>query len=163
MSPPEIPLPARQSFRHAGPAPIPPFVRSKLSFTQLFVLRCLQLSWQRLGSSGATDTNRPHRSVVDRCRDRERKLNWIERWRFDVVMRSAILTIQGSLGLLGSALARYLWEVDRMVSSVVIGFTAFGLLLYVIMVTVSVFSVDCPFQTPLSLLIRSIINTVESR
>jgi hypothetical protein len=67
-----------------------------------------------------------------------------------IVMQSAPLTIQGSLGLLGSALARYLWEVDRMVSSVVIGFTTLGCILYIAMVVVSVFSFDCPFQTPLS-------------
>ena len=47
-----------------------------------------------------------------------------------------------------------------MVSSVIIGFTSLGFLLYVIMVAVSIFSFDCPFQTPLSLLIHSIVNEV---
>ena len=99
-------------------------------------------------------------SVVDRCRDRERKLNGIESWRFDVVMQFAPLTIQGSLGLLGSALARYLWEVDYMASPVVIGFTLLGSVLHVTMiVAASVVSFNCPFQTPLSLLIHSIIKS----
>ena len=49
-----------------------------------------------------------------------------------------------------------------MVSSVVIGFTSMGFILYVAMVAVSVLSFDCPFQTPLSLLIRSVIDTVHS-
>ena len=48
-----------------------------------------------------------------------------------------------------------------MASLVVIGFTSLGFLLYVTMVAVSVFSFNCPFQTPLSLLIRSIMNEVE--
>lgn len=77
-------------------------------------------------------------------------------------MQFAPLTIQGSLGLLGSALSRYLWEVDHMVSSVVIGFTLLGSALYVTIVAVSVFSFNCPFQTPLSLLIHTIIDTIRS-
>jgi hypothetical protein len=77
-------------------------------------------------------------------------------------MQSAPLTIQGSLGLLGSALARYLWEVDRTVSAVVIAFTSLGCIIYATMVTIAVFSFDCPFQTPLSLLIHSVVDAVKS-
>ena len=43
-----------------------------------------------------------------------------------------------------------------MISSVVIGFTFLGSILYAAMVTVSVYSIDCPFQTPLSWFIRFI-------
>ena len=48
-----------------------------------------------------------------------------------------------------------------MVSSVVIGFTSFGCVLYIAIVTVSVFSFDCPFQTPVSLLAHSTIDTIK--
>ena len=50
-----------------------------------------------------------------------------------------------------------------MVSSVVIGFTSLGFVIYVTMVVVSVLSFDCPFQTPVSLLIRSLIAAIKSR
>jgi len=101
-----------------------------------------------------------HGSIEDRCRDRERKLNGIDKWQFRSVMQFAPLAIQGSLALLGSALTRYLWEVDRTVSSVVIGFAIFGFILYMAIVVVSVLAFDCPFQTPVSLLVRSMIDTV---
>ena len=77
-------------------------------------------------------------------------------------MQSAPLTIQGSIGLLGSALARYLWDVDHMISSVVIGFILLGFTFYAAMVTVSVYSIDCPFQTPLSWFIRFIFGKLKT-
>ena len=75
-------------------------------------------------------------------------------------MEFAPLTIQGSLALLGFALSRYLWDLDRLVSSVVIIFTTFGFALYVAFVAASAISFDCPFQTPLSLLIHYIKDKV---
>ena len=101
--------------------------------------------------------NETRGSTVDRSRVRERKLSGIEAWKFHVVMESLPVILQCALILLGFALSRYLWEVNRSVSSVVIGFTSFGFLFYVLVTTASIFSFDCPFQTPFSLLIRFVI------
>ena len=97
-------------------------------------------------------------STADRSRVRERKLSGIETWKFHLVMESLPLILQCALVLLGFALSRYLWEVNRSVSSVVIGFTSFGFLFYLLIMTASIFSFDCPFQTPFSLLIRFVID-----
>ena len=143
--------------RWTGPNPAVRQAQATLYVTlcaTLFAAFLATLGRQWLNRYGQTET---HGSIEDRCRDREQKLSGIDRWWFHVVMQFAPLLIQGSLALLGAALSRYLWEVDRMVSSVVIGFTSIGCMLYIIIVTVSVFSFDCPFQTPVSLLIRSII------
>ena len=99
-------------------------------------------------------------STADRCRVRERKLTGIETWKFHVVMESLPLILQCALILLGFALSRYLWEINRSVSSVVIGFACFGFLFYLLIATMSVLSFDCPFQTPFSLLIRFAIGLV---
>ena len=93
-------------------------------------------------------------SVADRSRVRERKLNGVEIWKFHIVMEALPLILQCALILLGSALSRYLWEVNRSVSSVVIGFTCFGFLFYLLITMISASSFDCPFQTPFSFLIR---------
>jgi len=82
---------------------------------------------------------------------RERKLGGIETWKFHLVI------LQRALVLLGFALSRYLWQVNRSVSSVVIGFTSFGYLCYLLIMTASIFSFDCTFQTPFSLLIRFLV------
>ena len=147
--------------RWAGPNPA---IRQAQAI--LYATLCATLFAAFLATLGKQWLNRyrqadAHGSIQDRCRDRERKLSGIDRWWFHNVMQFAPITIQGSLGLLGSALSLYLWEVDRTVSSVVIGFTFFGCVLYMAIVTVSVLSFDCPFQTPVSLLIRSGINTTK--
>ena len=102
--------------------------------------------------------NETHGSTADRSRVRERKLSGIETWKFHIVMESLPLILQCALVLLGLALSRYLWEVNHSVSSVVIGFTSFGFLFYMLIVTASILSFDCPFQTPVSLLIRFAID-----
>ena len=56
-----------------------------------------------------------------------------------------------------------LWEVNRSVSFVVVGFICFVSLFYAFIVTASLFSSDCPFQTPFSLLIHFAIALVATR
>ena len=104
--------------------------------------------------------NETNESTVDRSRVRERKLSGIETWGFRVVMKSLPLVLQCALVLLGCALSRYLWEVNRSVSSVVIAFTSFGFLFYLLILMGSVIISDCPFQTPFSLLVRFVIGLV---
>ena len=101
--------------------------------------------------------NETRGSTADRSRVRERKLTGIENWKFHVVMELLPLILQGALVLIGFALSRYLWEVNRSVSSVVIGFACFGILFYVLITTVSIFSFDCPFQTPFSLMFHFVV------
>ncbi|KAF9778912.1 hypothetical protein BJ322DRAFT_1113791 [Thelephora terrestris] len=98
--------------------------------------------------------NETRGSAADRSRLRERKLTGIGTWKLHLVLESLPLILQFALFLLGFALSRYLWEVNSSVSSAVIAFTGFGFLFYLSIVTASVFSFDCPFQTPFSLLIR---------
>ena len=100
--------------------------------------------------------NETHGSAADRSRARERKLTGIEDWKFHVVMELLPLLLQCALVLLGFGLSRYLWGLNRSVSSVVIGFTSFGLLFYLFINIVSIFPFNCPFQTPFSPLIRSV-------
>ena len=107
--------------------------------------------------------NETRGSIADRSRVRERKFIGLRAWRFHTVMESLPLILQFALALLGSALSRYLWEVNHSVSSVVIGFTCFGFLFYSFVVTASVLSFYCPFQTPFSLLIRSAIALAATR
>jgi len=147
--------------RWTGPDPAIRQVQAILYATlcaTLFAAFLATLGKQWLSRYRQTET---HGSIEDRCRDRERKLNGIDKWQFRTVMQFAPLAIQGSLALLGTALTRYLWEVDRTVSSVVIGFATFGFILYMAIVAASVLSFDCPFQTPISLLIRSMVDTVK--
>ena len=106
--------------------------------------------------------NEARGSAADRSRSRERKLTGIKTWKFHLVMETLPLILQCALVLLGFALSRYLWGVNSSVSSVVIAFTGFVFLFYSVVVMASVFSFDCPFQTPLSLFLRFVVKSATS-
>lgn len=94
-------------------------------------------------------------SIIDRCRERQQKWDGIEQWHFHTVMESLPLMLQIALLLLGCALSRYLWDIQQAVAAVVICATAFGVLIYITVVLSAISSRYCPFQTPLSILLRS--------
>jgi len=96
-------------------------------------------------------------SVIDRSRHRQRKMNGMVTWHFDLVMECLPLMLQAALLLLGYALSNYLFFINKTVASVLIGFTTFGILFYCLIVSAATLSYNCPFQTPLSLTLRYLI------
>ena len=60
---------------------------------------------------------------------------------------------------LGYALSNYLFPINKVVAYVAIGFTAFGLLFYFLIVTAATFFYNCPFQTPLSFIFRLLLRS----
>ena len=96
-------------------------------------------------------------SLVDRSRHRELRMRGMITWRFKFVMECLPLAMQFSLLLLGYALARYVWDLSRTVSAVIAAFTAFGALFYLFIVFAATAWKTCPFQTPVSLVLRHII------
>ncbi|KAF9649519.1 hypothetical protein BDM02DRAFT_3128351 [Thelephora ganbajun] len=97
-------------------------------------------------------------SVIDRSRHRQGKMNGMVTWRFNLVMESLPLMLQAALLLLGYALSNWLYFINKAVASVLIGFTAFGILFYILIVSAATLSYNCPFQTPLSLVLRFLIH-----
>ena len=89
-------------------------------------------------------------SIVDRGQDRQRKLDGIDRWYFDVVVESLPVMLQAALLLLGCALSLYLWGIDTTIASVVVGITSFGFTFYLFIIASGVVSDTCPYQTPVS-------------
>ena len=98
-----------------------------------------------------------HGSLIQRSRDRQRKINGMTRWHFNLVMEFLPLMLQFALLLLGYALSDYLLTIDNLIAWVVAGFTASGVFFYTFIVIAAILSYDCPFQTPFSLLVHFII------
>ena len=94
-------------------------------------------------------------SFIDRNRYRELKMRGMITWRFKFIMECLPLIMQFSLFLLGYALARYLWDLSRTVSSVIIAFTVLGVAFYIFIVVAGTVSKICPFQTPISIGLRA--------
>ena len=97
-------------------------------------------------------------SLIDRSRHRELRMRGMIIWRFKLIMECLPLVMQLSLLLLGYALARYVWDLSRTVSAVIASFTIFGVLFYLSIVFAATVWKTCPFQTPVSLVLRHTIS-----
>ena len=84
-------------------------------------------------------------------------MNGMVTWHFDLVMECLPLMLQAALLLLGYALSNCLFTINNVVAGVAVGFTTFGLLFYLLIVSAATLSYNCPFQTPLSIIIRFMI------
>ena len=93
-------------------------------------------------------------SIADRCHYRQRKLDGMTTWYFRALMESLPIMLQFALLLLGCALSRYLWDVQRTVSGVVVGITSLGVLFYISILAAGALYTNCPYQTPGSQIIR---------
>lgn len=86
-------------------------------------------------------------STIERCQNRQRKLDGLVAWYFCHVMDSLPLVLQAAILLLSFALSRYLWDTNTTVALVVLGVTSFGILPYFFTVVAGAASVCYPFQT----------------
>ena len=89
-------------------------------------------------------------SMIERCGDRQRKFNGLEKWPFRPFIESLPIMLQIALLLLTCGLSRYTWSLNTSVGRVVISFTLIGFLFYIGIVIAGLSSYECPFQTPAS-------------
>ena len=89
------------------------------------------------------------RSMIERCGDRQRKFDGLEKWPFRLFIESLPIMLQIAL-LLTCGLSRYMWSVNTSVARVVIPFTVLGLF-YIGTVVAGTSSYEYPFQTPASI------------
>jgi hypothetical protein len=95
-------------------------------------------------------------SMVERCGDRQRKLDGLEKWPFRLFIESLPIMLQIALLLLSCGLSRYVWSVNVSVARVVISFTVLGVVFYLVIVIAGTSSYECPFQTPASTALRAL-------
>ena len=99
-------------------------------------------------------------SAIERGQNRQRKFDGVVAWYFEHVMESLPLMLQAALLLLGFALSLYLWGIDIVVASVVLGVTSFGTLFYVFVIIAGTAFESCPYQTPGAHILRCILHCI---
>ena len=99
-------------------------------------------------------------SAVEKSRDRQRKIDGLERWHFRLVIESLPVMLQIALLLLGCALSKYLWTINHTVAGFILAFTAFGVATYTFFTLAASLSYGCPYQTPLSAIIRGCVEYI---
>jgi len=102
-------------------------------------------------------------STTKRSQSRQRKLNGIVTWYFDHVMELLPLILQFALLLLGGALSRYLWGIDKTVGSAVLTVVSPGAGFYAFIILAGTASKSCPYQTPGAQVLRYLWRKVTSR
>ena len=101
--------------------------------------------------------------MVQRCGDRQRKFDGLEKWPFQLFVESLPIMLQIALLLLTCGLSRYMWSVNTSVAGVVISFTILGILFYIGIVVAGTSSYECPFQTPVSIGLRHLRDSGAAR
>ena len=102
-------------------------------------------------------------SMVERCGDRQRKCDGLERWPFRLIIESLPVMLQIALFLLASGLSQHMWSINSSVAQVIISFTVLGILFYIGVVVAGTSSYECPFQTPASTALRYLGGTTTTQ
>jgi len=94
-------------------------------------------------------------STIERCGDRQRKCDGLQKWPFHLFVESLPLMLQAALLLLACGLCKHMASINTSVAGVLIALTVLGVLFYLGIVFVGASSYECPFQTPVSTALRS--------
>ena len=95
-------------------------------------------------------------SMIERCGDRQRKCDGLEKWSFHFFVESLPVMLQVALLFLACGLCRYMWSVNAWVAYTLISLTGLGIAFYVVIVIAGMSSYACPFQTPASAALRGL-------
>ncbi|KAJ7484194.1 hypothetical protein FB451DRAFT_1083560, partial [Mycena latifolia] len=96
-------------------------------------------------------------TIEARGLERQRKFDGLRKWKFDAIMQVFPLLLQIGLFLFSAGLSIYLWTINLTLAIIVLSFTSFGLLSYIVLLISAVVSPDSPFQTPLAILVTRAI------
>ena len=96
-------------------------------------------------------------NIVDRGKERQARLVGLQKWGLHVIMESLPVMSQLSLLLLSIALIIYLWDLDLSAAEVVMVVSLVALIFYICIAMAAAIWSDCPFQTPLSILLPKIL------
>ena len=94
-------------------------------------------------------------STIERCGDRQRKCDGLKKWPFHLFVESLPVMLQVALLLLACGLCKHMASINTPVAGVLITLTVLGVVFYLGVVIVGASSYECPFQTPVSVALRS--------
>jgi Family of unknown function (DUF6535) len=99
-------------------------------------------------------------ALHERCQRRQKKLDMLETWYFSAIVSTLPLFLQMSLLFFSIALTAHIWTLQHTVASVIMVTMAFGFIFYIFTVVSSLRLPDCPFQTPVSMMLQHAASTL---
>ena len=97
--------------------------------------------------------------MVERCDNRQRKFDGLEKWQFRAFIESLPIMLQITLILLTCGLSWYMWLVNTSIARAVISTTITGILFYISIVAAGTSSYECPFRIPALIGLRHLRDT----
>lgn len=94
-------------------------------------------------------------SMIERCGDRQRKCDGLQKWRFHLFVESLAVMLQVALLLLALGLYEHMRSINHAIGSILVVLTMVGTLVYIVIVVAGASSYECPFQTPASIVLGS--------
>jgi hypothetical protein len=95
-------------------------------------------------------------SMIERCGDRQRKCNGLQKWPFRFFIEGLPVMLQIALLLLACGLCKHMASINASIAGALIVLTILGVLFYAGIVIAGTSSYNCPFQTPASRSLRSL-------
>ena len=89
-------------------------------------------------------------SMIERCGDRQRKCDGLQKWHFHLFVESLPVILQVSLLLLALGLYEHMRTINTSIGYILIILTMLGIMVYIVIVIAGASSYECPFQTPAS-------------
>ena len=95
-------------------------------------------------------------NIADRGKEHQVKLVGLQKWGLHLIMEALPVMLQFALLLFGAALSVYLWDLNVSIAEAVIVITSIGFAFYTCITLFAALFSDCPFQTPLSILLPKV-------
>jgi hypothetical protein len=97
-------------------------------------------------------------TAADKSRDRQLKSDGLHNWYFHIVIEGLPVMLQLVLVLLGFALPLRLWNVNRAIAGMITAAAVLGGTSYTCLTIVATLYDNCPYQTVVSIIIRSLVS-----
>ncbi|KAF7333404.1 hypothetical protein MVEN_02356200 [Mycena venus] len=149
------------AFTPGTPPPTTVVIAQSLLYISLFsallasLLAVLGMQWlMYYQAAGSRGVNR------DRGLERQRKLDGLQKWKFEAVLQTFPLLLQLALLLFATGLSVYLWTIHLSIAIIVLALTAVGFGLYLFLLGSAVKYAESPFQTPLTPFLIQLFPTI---
>ena len=94
-------------------------------------------------------------SMVERCGDRQRKCDGLEKWPLHRFIDGLSVMLQLSLLLLACGLCQHMWSINITVARTLATIIALVVLFYLAITAAGALSYACPFRRPISIALQS--------
>ena len=100
--------------------------------------------------------------IEARGAERQRKFVGLQAWHLRTILEFIPILLQASLLFFGLGLSAFIYDQQHVVAAIAISVNGAGAIFYFVVVAISLWFPDCPFQTPLSAMLIRLLITAQT-